>query len=165
VKRYSVAELLQSEEFLQEVNIKGWVRTFRSNRFIALNDGSTIKNIQCVIDFKSTDEEILKRITTGAAIDIKGTLVESQGKGQTVEIQVNIITILGDSDPDAYPIQPKKHSLEFLRENAHLRARTNTFSAVMRVRSVHLMVFIIYIHPSLQVLMQKELEKCLESPP
>ena len=135
MKRYSVAELLQSEEFLQEVNIKGWVRTFRSNRFIALNDGSTIKNIQCVIDFKSTDEEILKRITTGAAIDIKGTLVESQGKGQTVEIQVNIITILGDSDPDAYPIQPKKHSLEFLRENAHLRARTNTFSAVMRVRS------------------------------
>ncbi|MCF6222963.1 MAG: asparagine--tRNA ligase [Flavobacteriaceae bacterium] len=135
MKRYSVAELLQSEKFLQEINIKGWVRTFRSNRFIALNDGSTIKNIQCVINFESTDEKILKRITTGAAIDIKGILVESQGKGQTVEIQVNTIEILGDSDPDTYPIQPKKHSLEFLRENAHLRARTNTFGAVMRVRS------------------------------
>ncbi len=135
MKRYNVAELLQSEDFLQEVTIKGWVRTFRSNRFIALNDGSTIKNIQCVIDFENTTEDILKRITTGAALAIKGTLEESQGKGQTVEIKVTNIEILGDSNPDEYPIQPKKHSLEFLRENAHLRGRTNTFSAVMRVRS------------------------------
>ena len=131
----SVKELLSSDQFLQEVCVKGWVRTFRSNRFIALNDGSTIKNIQCVVDFENTDEALLKRITTGAAVAIKGTLVESQGKGQSVEVQVNNLEILGDSNPDEYPIQPKKHSFEFLRENAHLRVRTNTFSAVMRVRS------------------------------
>ena len=131
----SVAELLKSGSVLQEVIIKGWVRTFRSNRFIALNDGSTINNIQCVIDFENTPEETLKRITTGAAIYIKGIIAESQGKGQSVEIQVSKIEILGDSNADEYPIQPKKHSFEFLRENAHLRVRTNTFSAVMRVRS------------------------------
>ena len=131
----NVAELLKSGSVLQEVTINGWVRTFRSNRFIALNDGSTINNIQCVIDFENTLEETLKRITTGAAIHIKGIIAESQGKGQSVEIQVSDIEILGDSNADAYPIQPKKHSFEFLRENAHLRVRTNTFSAVMRVRS------------------------------
>ena len=131
----SIAELLQSKQFLQEIQVKGWVRTFRANRFIALNDGSTIKNIQCVVDFENFDETLLKRVTTGAAIAIKGILVESQGKGQSVEIQTNQIDILGDSNPDEYPIQPKKHSFEFLRENAHLRVRTNTFSAVMRVRS------------------------------
>ncbi len=131
----NIAKLLASENILQEVEIKGWVRTFRANRFIALNDGSTIKNIQCVVDFESTDESILKRITTGAAVSIKGTLVESQGKGQSLEVKVSKIDILGDSNPDEYPIQPKKHSFEFLRENAHLRIRTNTFSAVMRVRS------------------------------
>ena len=131
----SVAELLQSENFLHDVTIKGWVRTFRANRFIALNDGSTINNIQCVVDFENTDENILKRITTGAAVSLSGTLVESQGKGQRVEIEVKNIEILGDSNPEEYPIQPKKHSFEFLRENAHLRVRTNTFSAVMRVRS------------------------------
>ena len=131
----SVAELLKSGSVLQEVIIKGWVRTFRSNRFVALNDGSTINNIQCVIDFENTPEETLKRITTGAALSIKGIIAESQGKGQSVEIQVSNIEILGDSNADEYPIQPKKHSFEFLRENAHLRVRTNTFSAVMRVRS------------------------------
>lgn len=131
----SVADLLKSGSVLQEVIIKGWVRTFRSNRFIALNDGSTINNIQCVIDFENTPEETLKRITTGAALSIKGIIAESQGKGQSVEIQVSKIEILGDSNADEYPIQPKKHSFEFLRENAHLRVRTNTFSAVMRVRS------------------------------
>ncbi|CAA0161820.1 Asparagine-tRNA ligase [Tenacibaculum maritimum] len=136
MKRSTVIELLQSDKFLQEVYIKGWVRTFRSNRFIALNDGSTIKNIQCVIDFENLDENLLKRINTGATVSIKGTLVESQGKGQSVEIQVNDLEILGDSNPEEYPIQPKKHSFEFLRENAHLRIRTNTFGAVMRVRSV-----------------------------
>ncbi|WBX77108.1 asparagine--tRNA ligase [Tenacibaculum ovolyticum] len=135
MKRSSVKELLHSDKFLQEVHVKGWVRTFRSNRFIALNDGSTINNIQCVVDFENTDEELLKRITTSAAVSITGTLVESQGKGQTVEVKVTKLEILGDSNPDEYPIQPKKHSLEFLRENAHLRIRTNTFSAVMRVRS------------------------------
>ena len=135
MKRSSVKELLNSDKFLQEVHVKGWVRTFRSNRFIALNDGSTINNIQCVVDFENTNEELLKRITTSAAVSITGILEESQGKGQSVEIKVSKLEILGDSNPDEYPIQPKKHSLEFLRENAHLRIRTNTFSAVMRVRS------------------------------
>jgi len=135
MERSSVLELLQSDEFLKEVKVYGWVKTFRSNRFIALNDGSTIKNIQCVINFENTDSSILKRITTGAAIAVTGTLVESLGKGQKVEIQITKVSILGDSNPDEYPIQPKKHSLEFLREKAHLRVRTNTFSAVMRVRS------------------------------
>ena len=132
---YSVSQLLTQDITLQPLEIKGWVRTFRANRFIALNDGSTINNIQCVVDFENTDEALLKRITTGAAVHIKGNLVESQGKGQKVEIQVTSIDILGDSDPDEYPIQPKKHTFEFLRENAHLRTRTNTFSAVMRLRS------------------------------
>ena len=131
----SVADLLVQESTNVDIEIKGWVRTFRANRFIALNDGSTINNIQCVVDFENTDEETLKRITTGAAVHIKGLLVESQGRGQRVEIQVDSIEILGDSDPEEYPIQPKKHSMEFLRENAHLRTRTNTFSAVMRLRS------------------------------
>lgn len=135
MNRSNVKELLQSDKFLQEVHVKGWVRTFRSNRFIALNDGSTINNIQCVVDFENTDEALLKRITTGAAVSITGTLEESQGKGQKVEINVSNLEILGDSNPEEYPIQPKKHSFEFLRENAHLRVRTNTFSAVMRVRS------------------------------
>ncbi|ETN94429.1 asparagine--tRNA ligase [Zhouia amylolytica] len=135
MKAYSVKELLEGDKILQEVIVKGWVRTFRSNRFIALNDGSTIKNIQCVVDFENLDEEDLKKISTGAAIELKGTLVESMGRGQTVEVQVNELEILGASDPETYPIQPKKHSMEFLRENAHLRVRTNTFSAVMRVRN------------------------------
>jgi asparaginyl-tRNA synthetase len=135
MKSTSVSELLKGEQLLQEINIKGWVRTFRAKRFIALNDGSTINNIQCVVDFENTNEDILKRITTGAAVSLTGTLVESQGKGQKFEIEVTAIEILGDSDPETYPIQPKKHSLEFLRENAHLRTRTNTFSAVMRLRS------------------------------
>ncbi len=131
----TIAELLNSDKIGTEVQVKGWVRTFRSNRFVALNDGSTINNIQCVIDFENLDEALLKRITTGAAIAIIGALVESQGKGQKVEIKVAHLEILGDSNPEEYPIQPKKHSLEFLRENAHLRIRTNTFAAVMRVRS------------------------------
>ncbi len=131
----SVSELLKGEKLLQEITLKGWVRTFRAKRFIALNDGSTINNIQCVVDFEKTDEDTLRRITTGAAVALKGILIESQGKGQKVELEVQTIEILGDSDPETYPIQPKKHSFEFLRENAHLRTRTSTFSAVMRLRS------------------------------
>lgn len=136
MKSHNIKELLSSNLSLQEVTINGWVKTFRSNRFIALNDGSTINNIQCVVDFENFDENLLKKVSTGAALKISGTLVESQGRGQSVEIQVKELTVLGTSDPDTYPIQPKKHSLEFLREKAHLRVRTNTFSAVMRVRSV-----------------------------
>jgi asparaginyl-tRNA synthetase len=131
----TVAELLSQDVTVQDVTVKGWVRTFRANRFIALNDGSTINNIQCVVDFENFDEATLKRITTGAALSVTGELVESQGKGQSVEIQVKALEVLGDSDPETYPIQPKKHTFEFLRENAHLRTRTNTFSAVMRIKS------------------------------
>ncbi len=131
----SVKELLSSELLLRKVSLKGWVRTFRSNRFIAINDGSTINNIQCVVDFEQISEDLLKRINTGAAVAIEGELVASQGKGQRVEIQVEKLDVLGDSNPEEYPIQPKRHSLEFLRENAHLRIRTSTFSAVMRLRS------------------------------
>ena len=130
-----IKSLLEAPKLLQEVIVYGWVRTFRSNRFIALNDGSTLQNLQCVVDFEQLDESTLKRINTGTALKITGTLVESQGSGQNLEIQVTALEILGDSDPEKYPIQPKKHSMEFLREQAHLRIRTNTFGAVMRVRS------------------------------
>ncbi len=132
---YSVKEILSTTQLPQEVVINGWVKTFRSNRFIAINDGSTINNIQCVVDFEQFDESLLKQIATGASLQIRGTLVESQGKGQHVEIQASEIIVHGAADPETYPIQPKKHSLEFLREKAHLRIRTNTFAAVMRVRS------------------------------
>jgi len=134
----TVAELFAQEIKHIDVEIKGWVKSFRANRFIALNDGSTLNNIQCVVDFESMEDALLKRITTGAAVHIKGNLVESQGKGQDVEIQVSSIEILGDADPELVSktiLQPKRHSLEFLREQAHLRVRTNTFGAVMRLRS------------------------------
>lgn len=132
----SIKELfLKGKNIEGEITLRGWVRTFRSNRFIAVNDGSTIENIQVVVDFENTEEDILKRITTGAAIEVQGKVVESQGKGQSIEVQALSVKILGDSNPEEYPIQPKKHSLEFLRENAHLRVRTNVFGAIMRVRS------------------------------
>ena len=137
MRHTKVKDLLNSTTTLHEVNAKGWVRTFRNNQFIALNDGSTIDNIQCVVDFENTPDETLKRITTGAAISVTGTLVESKGAGQKFEIQVAKLEILGDSDAEKFPIQPKnKPSLDFLRENAHLRVRTNMFGAIMRVRSV-----------------------------
>ena len=138
----SIKHLLQSPPIGTNITIKGWVRTFRSNRFIAINDGSTIANLQCVVDFEKEDENELKRITTGSCLSITGQLVESQGKGQTVEIIVNSFEVLGDAPVDDYPLQPKKHSLEFLREIAHLRPRTNTFSAVFRVR--HALSFAIH---------------------
>jgi asparaginyl-tRNA synthetase len=133
-----VVELLESDHILQDFKVSGWVRAFRSNRFIALNDGSCLNNLQCVVDFETTDEALLKRITTGASISVLGTLKESEGKGQRVELEVKSIEILGDADPEDVKttiLQPKKHSLEKLREQAHLRVRTNTFGAVMRVRS------------------------------
>lgn len=130
-----IKELLKSEDFGKEVVVKGWVRTFRNNQFIAINDGSSINNIQAVVDFANLDAALLKRVNTGAAIRVKGILIESQGKGQNVEIKVSELNILGDSDPDKYPLQPKKHSLEFLREIAHLRFRTGTFNAVFKVRN------------------------------
>jgi asparaginyl-tRNA synthetase len=140
--RIKIKELLATAPSGQTVTVKGWVRTFRNNQFIALNDGSTIQNIQAVVDFTTTDENILKRITTGACLSIMGDLIPSPAKGQTCEIKVKSLEILGDCDAEKYPLQPKKHSLEFLREIAHLRSRTNTFSAVMRIR--HAMAFAVH---------------------
>ncbi len=132
--RVKIKEILSLSPQGQEVIVKGWVRTFRNNQFIALNDGSTNNNLQVVVDFNATEETILKRITTGAAICATGKLIASQGKGQTVELNATSVQIIGDSDAEKYPLQPKKHSLEFLREIAHLRFRTNTFGAVFRIR-------------------------------
>ena len=134
-QRTKIKALLESEQTNMEVTVKGWIRTFRNNQFIALNDGSTNNNIQVVVDFENTDPALLKRLTTGAAISVVGQLVPSLGKGQKVEVKATQIEVLGDSDPEKYPLQPKKHSLEFLREIAHLRFRTNTFGAIFRVRN------------------------------
>ena len=133
--RLRIKDILKTTASEQNIQVKGWVRTFRNNQFIALNDGSTNNNLQVVVDFTNTDETILKRITTGAAISATGILVPSLGKGQTVELKATQVEILGDSDAEKFPLQPKKHSLEFLREIAHLRFRTNTFGAVFRVRN------------------------------
>lgn len=139
MKRTKIKDIFAPELIGREVNVKGWVRTRRGNKnvqFIALNDGSTIKNIQIVLDLaKFTDEEMLKLITTGSSLDVTGMLVESMGKGQSAEIQAESITVLGTADPEEYPLQKKGHTLEFLREKAHLRPRTNTFGAVLRIRS------------------------------
>src|ERR1700744_355568 len=134
-QRARIKALLVSEQTDIDVVVKGWVRTFRNNQFIALNDGSTNNKLQIFVDFENTDPALLKRITTGAALSVSGTLVASLGKGQKVEVKAKEIEILGDSDPEKYPLQPKKHSLEFLREIAHLRFRTNTFGAIFRVRN------------------------------
>jgi asparaginyl-tRNA synthetase len=145
MKHTKVKTLLQGEGLNETVCVKGWVRTKRGSKnvsFIAINDGSTINNIQAVAESESFDEELIKQITTGACLRIVGTLVESQGSGQKVEITAQEIEVLGEADADIYPLQPKKHSLEFLREKAHLRFRTNTFSAVFRVR--HALSFAIH---------------------
>jgi asparaginyl-tRNA synthetase len=134
MKRTKIAELLTFEPQGQELLVKGWVRTFRNNQFLALNDGSTIKNLQVVVDFQRMDEAILKKLSTGACVSAKGTLVASPAKGQSAELKATELQLLGESDAEVFPLQPKKHSLEFLREIAHLRFRTNTFGAVFRVR-------------------------------
>lgn len=138
----SIKTLLDQKPIGTVITLKGWVRSFRSNRFIALSDGSTIKTIQVVVDFEKMPEELLKRITVGACIMVSGDVIGSQGAGQDLEIQASDLQILGDSDPNLYPLQPKKHSFEFLREKAHLRPRTNTFGAVLRVR--HTLSFAIH---------------------
>ena len=135
MRYYQIKELLDLKPDSQSVTLKGWVKTFRSNRFISLNDGSSQQSIQCVVDFENTDPKILQKINSGASLEIKGLLKKSLGKGQDIEVDVNDIKILGECDIETYPIQPKRHSLEFLRENAHLRVRTNTFSSIMRIRS------------------------------
>lgn len=133
-KRTKIKELLSLEPREQEVTVMGWVRTFRNNQFVALNDGSTNYNLQVVLELGKFDEELLKRITTSASLKVSGIIIPSLGKGQKMELKATAIEILGDSDAEKYPLQPKKHSLEFLREIAHLRFRTNTFGAVFRVR-------------------------------
>jgi len=137
IKKSKVAGLLKTTDFDRVVNVKGWVRTKRGNNniaFVALNDGSTINNIQVVVDVPNFDEETLKLITTGAGISVTGKLVQSMGKGQSVEIQASEVIVYGTADPETYPLQKKGHSMEFLREIAHLRPRTNTFGAVLRIR-------------------------------
>lgn len=149
MKRTKVIDLLKGGGLAQLVNVKGWVRTRRGNKtvsFIALNDGSTIHNIQVVADNEQFDAALLSRITTGASLSVDGTLVESQGKGQSYEIQAKSIVVLGDADPETYPLQKKGHSLEFLRDIAHLRPRTNTFSAVYRIRHQMSMAIHTYFH-------------------
>ena len=136
MKRTKISEVLTGKLLGREILVKGWVRTFRNNQFIALNDGSGVNNLQCVIDFERMPEEVIKRINTGVSLAAEGELVESAGAGQKYELMVKNLEILGDCDPNEYPLQPKQHSLEFLREIAHLRIRTNVFGAVMRVRSV-----------------------------
>jgi asparaginyl-tRNA synthetase len=143
MKRIKIKELLATKPESQIVTVKGWVRTFRNNQFISLNDGSTINNLQAVVELNSISEETLKRITTGACLSVTGELIPSLGKGQALEIKVKELEILGDNDPEKYPLQLRnKPSLEYLREIAHLRSRTNTFSAVMRVR--HAMAFAVH---------------------
>ena len=147
--RTKIVELLQSKDFGKEVNVKGWVRTRRGNKnvnFIALNDGSSVKNIQIVVDLGNFDDELLKPITTGACISVIGNLAESQGAGQTVEIQATKIEVYGAADPETYPLQKKGHTLEFLREIAHLRPRTNTFGAVFRIRHQMAMAIHTFFH-------------------
>ena len=138
MKRTKIVDLFKPDMLGKEVSVKGWVRTRRGNKhvqFVALNDGSTIRNIQIVFDLAKFDEEQLKAVSTGSAIHVTGMLVESMGKGQSCEIQANLLEIYGGADPDKYPLQKKGHTLEFLREIAHLRPRTNTFGAVLRIRS------------------------------
>jgi asparaginyl-tRNA synthetase len=145
IKRTKIKEMLSSGLPGSDVLVKGWVRTKRGNKniqFIALNDGSTIRNIQVVADTATFDEALLKDISTGACIAVTGKLVESQGQGQSVEIRAESIELYGKSDAETYPLQKKGHSMEFLRENAHLRPRTNTFGAVLRIR--HAMAFAIH---------------------
>ena len=142
MERVRIFEALNKLPSEQLITVCGWVRTFRNDRFLAINDGSTINNLQLVIQKEDHSDDVLKQLNTGAAVSAEGVLVESQGSGQTLELQVSSLEILGGADPDEFPIQMKRHSLEFLREKAHLRFRTNTFSAVFRIR--HLLQFAVH---------------------
>lgn len=149
IERTVIVDALKRTDYGADVNIKGWVRTRRGNKnvnFVALNDGSTINNIQIVIDIEKFGDDFLKPITTGACISVNGKLVQSQGQGQSVEIQADEIHIYGTADPKTYPLQKKGHTLEFLREIAHLRPRTNTFGAIFRIRHNMAMAIHTYFH-------------------
>lgn len=144
-KRTKIKFLLSDPKIGEKAIVKGWVRTKRGNKniaFIAINDGSTIQNLQAIADLEIIDEQLMKLVTTGACVSVKGEIVASQGKGQTVELLVSELEILGEANPEEYPLQPKRHTLEFLREIAHLRPRTNTFGAIFRVR--HAMIFAVH---------------------
>ena len=134
IRRTEIADILKSPSIGEEVLVKGWVRAFRNNQFVALNDGSTFNNLQIVLDSENMDQNILKSVSFHACIAVTGKLVESSGAGQTIEIQATQVEILGANNLDEYPLQPKKQTMEFLREKAHFRMRTNTFSAVFRIR-------------------------------
>ena len=140
--RTKIKTLLSSDQAHFTTTLMGWVRSFRNNQFIALNDGSTNNNLQVVVELGMLDETTQKRISVGACIKATGEVIPSMGKGQKLELKATSIEIPGDCDPEIFPIQPKKHSLEFLRENAHLRFRTNTFGAVFRVR--HALAFAVH---------------------
>jgi asparaginyl-tRNA synthetase len=140
--RIRISEVLNGEMANHTITVMGWVRTFRNNQFIALNDGSTNNNLQVIAALGQYDDALLKRITTGAALKVTGEIIPTPGKGQKVELKAATIEVLGDSDPEKFPLQPKKHSLEFLREIAHLRFRTNTFGAVFRIR--HSLAFAVH---------------------
>ena len=142
LKRIKIIDVIDDSQVGKTLTVNGWVRTFRSNRFIALNDGSCLANLQVVVDYENFSEELLDKINTGAAISATGKVVESLGKGQKVELLAESLDVLGEANPEEYPLQPKKHSMEFLRENAHLRFRTNTFGAIFRVR--HALSFAIH---------------------
>ena len=138
MKRTKIVDIFNPAIVGTEVDVKGWVRTRRGNKyvqFVALNDGSTVKNLQIVFDMSRFSDDDLRAVTTGASIHVEGRLVESQGKGQTVEVQADTLEVYGTADPESYPLQKKGHTLEFLREKAHLRPRTNTFGAKLRIRS------------------------------
>ena len=141
----TIKEILNAKKFSKDIILSGWVKTKRGSKavsFIALNDGSTINNIQVVAEGPEFTDKLLKEITTGSAIRVKGTLVSSKGSGQAVEVVASKITVLGAANPQEYPLQPKKHSLDFLREKAHLRFRTNTFASVFRIR--HALTFAVH---------------------
>ena len=147
IRRSTIKQILSDPEAFigKKVDVKGWVRTRRGNKnvqFVALNDGSTIKNLQIVFDLSATPEEELKPVTTGSSIHVQGELVASSGKGQSVEVQAAELEVYGTADPATYPLQKKGHTLEFLREKAHLRPRTNTFGAVLRIR--HALAFAVH---------------------
>jgi len=135
MKHTRIKEVLASSNLGEEFIVKGWVKTFRNDQFIALNDGSCLSNLQIVLGINEFEEQKIKKLHTGTAVAVKGILTESLGKGQRVELKASSIDILGESDPDKFPLQPKRHSLEFLREIAHLRFRTNTFNAIFKVRN------------------------------
>ena len=144
-KRTRVVDILNTDNIGRTLTVNGWVRFFRQNRFLLLNDGSTIHNIQVVVDYESFDEALIKKLTTGAAVSATGQVVESQGSGQAVEILAEILELLGEAHPDQVQttiLQPKAHTLETLREQAHLRFRTNTFGAVFRIR--HALAFAVH---------------------